>query len=322
VFSRYLLRRLLHSALLLTAVSAVSFVLIDIAPGDYFDEARVNPRLSPQTVAALRSEFGLDRPLAIKYGAWMWAVARGQLGLSIAYNMPVRDLIGARMLHTLMLTGPALMLSWALAIPLGLWMAARPGGFVDRAGTLATNAILAIPEVVAACLVLLLAVRTGLLPSGGMTSAGFEQFSLAQQAWDLFRHMVGPVGILVLAALPILIRHTRTAGIEASESAFLRAARALGIGEWRLFSHYVFRVAANPLASLFGLSIGGLLSASLLVEVVLGWPGLGPLFLEAISGRDVFVVLATVLCSSAVTIGGALVGDVLLYWCDPRIREL
>ena len=164
---------------------------------------------------------------------------------------------------------------------------------------MAISALLAIPDLVLACVALLLAVRSGGFHSG---------------------EAVLPMTVLVLGALPILLRHTRAALLDAAQQPFARAARANGISGWQLWFRWLLPAAANPLVSLFGLSIAGLISSSLLVEAVLGWPGLGPLFLEAIGARDFYLVIGPVMLSAAFLAFGTLLGDILLYVVDPRIR--
>jgi peptide/nickel transport system permease protein len=153
-----------------------------------------------------------------------------------------------------------------------------------------------------------------------MLSVGFESFSQLQKLRDLAFHMELPVLALVLSALPVLVRHVRAAVAEVLDAPFLRAAASHGIPRRTLLYRYALRAAANPLISLFGFSVGALLSSSLLVEVVMSWPGLGPLLLEAILARDLYVVIGGVLCSTIFLVAGNFVADALTYWADPRIR--
>jgi peptide/nickel transport system permease protein len=282
VLSRYLLRRFGHVLLLLAGVSSLSFVFLAMVPGDFFDEMRLNPRVSQQTVAAIRARYGLTEALPIRYGKWVSSVARGDFGLSFAYNVPAAALLWPRALNTLLLAVPALLLAWLIALAAGIWSAAHAGGWIDRAAALLSSTLLAIPEVVLASFVLLAAARSGRFATSGAT---------------LQRLLVG---VLVLAAggAPILFRHARSAMRQAAGSASVTAARAHGIAETRLWVRHIFPLAANPLISLFGLSAGSLLSSSLLVEAILGWPGLGPLLLEAVQGRDVNLILGAVLLSA------------------------
>jgi peptide/nickel transport system permease protein len=242
------------------------------------------------------------------------------MGFSFAYNAPVAPLLWVRARNTLLLTLTATLIAWALALPLGIWSAETRGRLPDRALSGATAALLVIPDLVLALGLLILAVRSGWFPTGGMLSVGFESLSPAQKFRDLVRHMELPVLAIVLSALPILVRHVRAAVAEVLDAPFLRAAASHGIPRRTLLYRYALRAAAIPLISLFGFSVGALLSGSLLAEVVMSWPGLGPLLLESILARDLYVVIGGVLCSTAFLVAGNFLADVLVYWADPRIR--
>jgi len=317
---RYLARRLLHSMLLLLGVSIFSFAILQLAPGDFFTPLSVNPQISARTVATLRSQYGLDKPFPIRYEHWLRSVFRGDLGLSFAYATPVAPLLAVRARNTLLLTGTSLLLAWLLAIPFGIWSAARRGKWSDRAGGIVTSSLLTVPDLVLFLALLLVAVRTGWFPTGGMMSARFDDLNMGGKVQDLAAHLFLPAVGLVLATLPPLVRHIRSAMIEVLEAPFVRAARAHGIPERRVLLRYALPVAANPLITLFGYSIAGMLSASLLVEVVLSWPGVGPLLVDAILAKDVYVVVGAVMLSSVFLVVGNLLADALLFATDPRIR--
>ena len=306
--------------LLLFAVSVFSFLLLDLAPGDYFDEARLNPQISPGEVAGLRAQYGLTRPLPVRYARWAVSAWQGDFGTSLAYNMPASRLLGPRSRNTLLLTLTSLLLAWSLAVPLGVWSAVRNRQWPDRAIGFASSILLSVPELLLACALLYLAARTGWMPVGGMGSPGIEEIPLASRMGDLARHMLAPVAVLLAGALPPLLRHVRAAVVEFLNAGFVTAARALGISRRRILWRHVLPAAANPLISLLGLSIGGLLSASLLVEAIMGWPGLGPLLLEAVEARDVHVIVGAVMLSAGFLVAGTLISDLLLYAFDPRIR--
>ena len=317
---RYLARRLAHSMLLLLGVSLFSFAILQLAPGDFFTPIRLNPQISAHTVATMRSQYGLDQSFPIRYERWLRSVFTGDLGVSFAYGTPVAPLLLVRARNTLLLTATSLLLAWLLAIPLGIWSAARRGQWSDRAGGIVTSSLLTIPDLVLFLALLLVAVRTGWFPTGGMTSAGFDDLTIGGKLKDLAAHLFLPALGLVLATLPPLVRHVRSAMIEVLDAPFVRAARAHGIPERRVLLRYALPVAANPLITLFGYSIAAMLSASLLVEMVLSWPGAGPLLVDAILAKDVYVVVGAVMLSSVFLIAGNLVADVVLVATDPRIR--
>jgi peptide/nickel transport system permease protein len=317
---RYLLRRIGHAFFLLAGVSILAFLFTALAPGTYLDEMRLNPQIAPETVAALRGQYGLDKPLPVRYASWVNSVIRGEMGFSFAYNSPVAPLLLMRARNTLLLTVTATLLAWALALPLGVWSAERLGRLPDRLLSWGTAALLVIPDLALALGLLLFAVKSGWFPSGGMASLDFETLSPLRKLRDLAWHMVLPVMALVLTALPLLVRHVRAAVAEVLHAPFLLAAVGHGIPRRTLLYRYALPAAANPLISLFGFSMGALLSGSLLIEVVMSWPGLGPLLLEAILSRDLYVVVGGILFSTIFLVGGNFLADLLLYWADPRIR--
>jgi len=317
---RYLLRRLGHALFLLAGVSILAFLFTSLAPGTYFDEMRLNPQIAPETVAALRDQYGLDKPLPVRYLSWLNSVLHGQMGFSFAYNSPVAPLLLLRAGNTLILTITSTLLAWALALPLGIWSAERLGQLPDRLLSWGTAILLVIPDLALALGLLVLAARTGWFPTGGMASIDSETLSSLNRLRDLTLHMILPVTALVLSSLPLLIRHVRAAVADVLNAPFLLAAVGHGIPRRTLLYRYALPAAANPLISLFGFSIGILLSGSLLIEVVMSWPGLGPLLLESILARDLYVVVGGVLFSTLFLVGGNFLADLLLYWADPRIR--
>jgi peptide/nickel transport system permease protein len=320
MLARYTFARLVHALLLLAAVSVCAFLLLDLAPGDYFDEPRLDPRISPEAVAGLRAQYGLTQPLPIRYARWLASAWHGDFGISMAYNMPAAQLLAPRARNTLLLTITALLLAWALGVPLGVWSAASGGRLPDRLIALSASILLTIPELLFACALLFLAAQSGWLPAGGMRAPGYDQLPFPARLADLARHMILPVTVLAAGAFPQIVRHVRASVAEVLGASFIAAARAHGIPPRRLIWRHILPAAANPLISLLGLSIGGLVSASMLVEVIFGWPGLGPLFLDAVSGRDVHVLLGAVILSACFLIAGSLLSDLLLYVFDPRIR--
>lgn len=317
----FLLRRIGHAVFLLVGVSLLTFFFTSLAPGNYVDDMRLNPQISAATLSGIRAQYGLDRPMPERYVHWVASLLHGDLGFSFAYNSPVAPLLWTRARNTLLLTSCATFLAWLIALPLGVWSADRRGRFADRALSLTTAALLVIPDLALALGLLALAARSGWLPTGGMTSTSLDALPFQRKLFDLAAHLLLPVTVLVASALPLLLRHIRAAVAEVLDAPFLRAAEGHGIGHARLLYRYALPAAANPLITLFGFSIGALLSGSLLVEVIMGWPGLGPFLLEAILARDLYVVIGGVLLSTLFLVAGNFLGDVLLYWADPRIRR-
>lgn len=313
-------RRAIHGVFIVAGVSVLTFVLLSVAPGNFFDELRLNPQISAETIKALNVQYGIDRPLPVRYGHWVSSAARGEFGYSLSYRCTVGSLVWWRARNTLLLAGLATMLAWTIAVPWGVLEALHRGGWIDRVGGVATTVLITVPELLIALLLLLFAARTGWFPTGGMAKANAASIASLEGFWDFVVHLSLPVVALMAGLVPVLVRHVRAAMVAVLNSPFLEAARGHGIPKWRLVSRHAFPVAANALISFLGFSIGALLSMSLLVEVVLSWPGLGPLVLEAILARDTHVVMAVVLLSSVFLVAGNLLADTLLYCSDPRIR--
>ena len=316
--ARYFERRLLHAVFLLIAISVLAFAISQCAPGNFLDDLKVNPQISPQTIDALRTQYGLNEPLRVRYFRWMKSFVRGDFGYSLSYNIPVSQLLWGRMRNTLFLGNMSMLIAWGLALPMGIWSAGKATTWLDRVCSWLSILLLATPELALALFLILMAAHFGTLPTGGMTSSSPETGLMA--ASDILRHLILPAAALALPAVPLLFRHVRTAMLEALNSPFIHAAKGHGIAEMRLLLRHALPVALNPLISLFGLSLATLVSGSFLVEVITGWPGLGPLFLQAIYSRDSQVVMAVVMLFSVFLIAANVIADLLIYAADPRVR--
>jgi peptide/nickel transport system permease protein len=316
----YLGRRLIRAAFLLVGVSILCFLFTEMAPGSFFDEMRLNPQISPETISSLRSRYGLDQPLVVRYGRWLRSALHADFGYSIAYNAPVAPLLWSRAKNTLLLATTGMLLTWVISIPLGVWAAARSGRMLDKSVRVASSLLVSIPEVVIAVALLAILVRWRVLPVGGMTSMDNEGLSQWARLPEIASRMLLPTIILTLGESAIIVRHLRASVLEVLDTPFVQAARGLGIGRTRLLFRHVLPVAASPAISLLGFSLAGLLSGSLLVEVICGWPGLGPLILDATLSRDFYLVIGGIMLSALFMVGGNLVADIMLLACDPRIR--
>ena len=317
---KYLRRRLFRAFVMLAGVSVLCFLFSEMAPGSFFDEMRLNPQISPDTIASLQSRYGLNQPLVVRYGRWVRSAARADFGYSIAYNAPVGPLLRSRARNTLVLTSVGLILTWVVSVPLGVWVAARHGKWLDKLVGAGSSFIVSIPEVVLAVGLLAIVVHWRLLPVGGMGSANRDDLSTFGRTQDFVRHLLLPVLILTLVESAIIVRHVRASVLEVLNMPFVQAARGFGIGQARLLFRSVLAAAASPAISLFGFSLGGLISGSLLIEVVCGWPGLGPLILEATLSRDFYLVIGGIMLSALFLVAGNLIADVMLLAFDPRIR--
>jgi peptide/nickel transport system permease protein len=316
---RVLLERAIRAAVLLFGVSLLSFLLLEAAPGDFFDELRLNRQISPAAIAAVRAEYGLDAPLLTRYARWVTAALHGHFGYSLHYRVPVERLLWPRAGNTLLLTGVALALAWVLALGVGLATAVTNHRWPDRLAGGIAAALLALPDVLITLVLLSIAAHSGWLPVGGMSSVDLAP-GLKAAAIDLARHMTLPVMILVISIAPGLLQHVRHALADAVPSPLAVALTARGLPRRRVIVRHALRLAAAPLAALGGLSLGTLLSASLLVEALVGWPGLGALLLEAVTARDEYVIVGATILSTVFLVCGNAIGDAVLYITDPRVR--
>jgi peptide/nickel transport system permease protein len=318
--TRLVLKRLIQAVPTLLIISALSFALIGAAPGDALTALEQDGRIRAETIAKLRQEYGLDRPLLVRYGSWLKGVLSGDLGASLAEKLPVTTLIGERLVNTLKLSLTATLLAWLIALPLGALAAVRRGSWIDCASSALALVSVSTPRIVLAILALLFAARTGLFPIGNVRSLGAaNDFSLASIA-DGLHHLVLPAVVMSLPLAAVYLRQMRAGMIEALQADFIRTARAKGLSEKAVVVRHAARNALNPLITLFGYAIAALLSGSIIVETVMAWPGLGQLAVNSVRGRDVPVMMGLVLMTAVMMIIGNLLADVLHVISDPRLR--
>jgi len=320
---RYIGRRLLLLGPLLLGITFVSWAAIQLVPGssDYFQSLVLQyPQITPARIAALRAEFGMDKPPLVQYLHWFWSILHLNFGYSFAYNVPVTYLIGTRALNTLLLSVTSLIAAWAIAIPLGIYSAVHQYTVTD--GVLSTFAFVAIsvPSFFSALLLLYAAFWMHALPLQGLQSANFDTLPWWGKILDEAQHLVLPTIALGVFSVGGLMRYMRTNLLDVLRSDYMRTARAKGLSERRVIFRHALRNAINPLVTLFGFELGGLLSGAAFVENVLGYPGLGRLVLQAVLQKDVFLVMGSLLMGSVLLVLGNLVADIMLAAVDPRIR--
>ena len=317
----YVLRRLLQTIPLLLGISALTFTLMKLAPGDFLDQMADDPMVSAERVAAMRHSFGLDRPAWEQYLLYLRNVARGDFGESFARHQPVFVVLREALGNTLLLAVAAALVTWCLAIPLGTLAAVRRNRFADRATSAIAFLGLSIPEVLSGLLLLLLAARTGWFPVGGMRSLDWADYGFFGRAFDIGRHLLLPAIVVGLTPLASRMRQMRGSLLEVLHLDYVTAARAKGLPEGTVVLKHALRNAINPMITLFGFTLGSLVSGAFVAEVVFGWPGLGRVTLDALQSHDQYVVLGAVLLASIVLVLGNLVADLLLAAADPRIRH-
>jgi peptide/nickel transport system permease protein len=316
----FILKRLLHLIPILLGVSLLTFMLMALTPGDYFTRLSQNPQISPETLMRLRAEQHLDRPWFVQYAYWLKNALHGDLGYSVAYKVSASQLIMSRLWNTFILAFGATVLAWGVAVPLGIWAAVKKDSWADRLCSMIAFVGLSVPDVLLALLALMFAAGTGWFPVGGAQGSLYDLMTPGQQFMDRLDHLILPVIVLAASDLAGIMRQMRSNLLDTLRAEYLTAARARGVSEgWVIYKH-ALRNAINPLLTIFGYSIAGLLSGAFIVENIMAWPGLGRLTMEALLAKDYQLVVASVVMAAALLVAGNFIADLLLAWSDPRIR--
>jgi len=305
---------------LLLGVSLLTFLLMAMSPGNYFTALSQNPQISPETVEKLKAQFHLDKPWYVQYLYWLKNVFGGNFGYSMAYKIPATSLILSRLWNTFMLSFIALVIAWAIAIPLGVFAAVKRDSWIDRGSSLIAFIGLSISEIVLALLALWFAAATGWFPIGGAQSPIHDLMTPLQQLRDYGYHLILPALVLAASDIAGIMRQMRSNLLDTLRAEYITAARARGLGEgWVIYKH-ALRNAINPLLTIFGYSLAALLSGAFIVENIMAWPGLGRLTMEAFFAKDSYLVVDCVVMATALLVIGNFIADLLLAWSDPRIR--
>ena len=316
----YVLKRLLQLIPLLVGISFLSFTLLQMAPGDFLNQMAENPAISPATIEAMRRNFGLDQPWYVQYGLYLRNIAlHFDFGESFSRHQPVFTVIREGLGNTLLLASAAALVTWGLAIPLGIWAAVRQYSWVDKVLSLVAFIWLSVPEILSGLLLLMLAARTGWFPVGGMRSIDHEELSALGKMGDLLWHLTLPALVVGLVPLASRMRQMRGNLLDVLRLDYVTTARSKGLDERVVVYKHALRNALNPMITLFGYTLGALVSGSFVAEIIFSWPGLGRLTLDAILTQDQYLVMGSVLMASVVLVLGNLVADVLLAIADPRI---
>ena len=311
---KLILSRLLQGVVVLLVVSALTFWLLAAAGGDALTALSAEPMVSQTALAELRRVYGLDQPLIVRYLRWLTDAARGRLGYSHYYHAPVLTIAGPRLGRTLLLAGLALLFAWMVALTLGALAARRRGGWLDKLSEAVVLLTASLPRLVLALAALALAARTGLFAVGTPGSG------LAAELGNPARVLVSAL-VLAVPLIALFLAQTREGLGAALEEDFVRVARAKGLPERAVVLRHALRAALNPLITIFGYSLGSIVGGSIIVETVLGWPGLGQLSVTAVVSRDVPLLLGVVLITATAVLVGNLVADILLRLNDPRLRD-
>ena len=316
----FVLRRVLQTIPLLLGISALTFLLLKLSPGDFLTTQGENPVISQATLDAMRVRFGLDKPWYVQYLLYLKNVfLHFNFGESFARHQPAATVLREGLLNTLVLAVAAALVTWGLAIPLGVWAAVRQYSWVDKGLSLLAFLWLSIPEVLSGLLLLFFAANTGLFPVGGMRSIDWDSMDTIGKVGDLLRHLALPALVVGLIPLAARMRQMRGNLLDVLRLEYVTTARAKGLDERTVIFKHAVRNAINPLITLFGFTIGALLSGAFVSEIIFSWPGLGRITLEALLQKDQYVVLGGVQLAATMLVLGNLIADLLLVFADPRI---
>jgi peptide/nickel transport system permease protein len=319
----YIVKRLLQAALTLLLASFLSFAMISLAPGDALDAMRQNPQISPETIEQYRQLYGLDQPWPVQYWRWLvGVVTRFDFGVSIYYSMrPVAPLLFERVYATLLMAIASIIVTWAIAIPLGIVAAVHQNRGFDRFLRVLSYAGQGFPSFITALLLLIFAqYTTPLFPVGGMTSINHADLSPIGKVLDIGWHLILPTIALSITSFAGLQRITRGEMLDVLRQDYIQTARAKGLPENRVIYVHALRNAVNPLITLLGFEFASLLSGAFIAEFFFNWPGLGRLILSSVTNQDTSVVMASLMMGAVMLMAGNLLADLMLKAADPRIR--
>jgi len=322
----FILKRLMILPFLMVIFSIVAFALIQAPPGDFVTSyvaelAASGSSVDQIQIDALRDLYGLDQPVYVQYLKWTWRLLQGDLGISLDFQKPIAELIGQRLLLTVILGLATLIFTFAVALPIGIISATKQYSFFDYFFTIINYIGVATPTFMTALILMWLA-----FSNFGITITGLFSPEFANAPWsfartvDLAKHVWLPMVILGLDGTARLARILRANLLDELNKPYMEMARAKGMSEWRLVLKYPVRLAINPLVSSLGWYLPLIFSGSLIVATVLNLPTIGPLLLRSLISQDMFLAGTIVLTYFGLAVIGTLLSDILLAWLDPRIR--
>jgi peptide/nickel transport system permease protein len=319
---QYTVRRVVIALVTLLGITVITYVLINMMPGDpaALMSDVGDPRVSAERAIRLRKLFELDKPVLERYVAWLGKIARGDLGVSFQDSRPVAEKIVERLPATTSLSAISILIGLAIAFPIGLLQAARHNGWFDRVTGVFFYALFAIPSYVGAILLIyFVGVKEDLLPFRGMTSDDFETMGVFAQWKDLVAHFTLITICTMYPGLAFDTRFVRANMLEVVRQDYIRTARAKGLPGHKVILKHAFRNTLIPVITRLAHVIPALISGSVILEVIFNWPGLGRLFYEAIQARDYPVMMASLVVSSSLVLLGILLADLCYAFADPRI---
>ncbi|PNY79759.1 ABC transporter permease [Deinococcus koreensis] len=318
----YALRRILGMIPTLLLISAVCFLVINLQPGSFLDQYLEDPRVTKETVTAITRQLGLDQPAWVQYLTWVKGIVlHGDFGFSFANGRPVSSLIWERLGWTVFLALLTLIVSWVIAIPLGIYTAINRYGPAATVANFLGYVSLATPDFLVALLLIALVLNTGGSNVGGLFSPDFigAPWSGAK-VLDLLNHLWIPMIAIGLEGVAGLMRQMRASTLDVINQDYIRTARSKGLSERRVLWRHAVRNAVNPLISLAGLSLPSLISGTIIASIVLNLPTIGPFLYDSLLNKDQYVAMTLLLFSALLLLVGNLLADLALAWADPRVR--
>lgn len=322
----YIIRRVLLAVLTMWLVSVVSFVIIQLPPGDFVDSyimklEQMGTTIRTEEAEALRMRYGLDQPVSMQYFKWMGMLLRGEFGMSLEANRAVVDVIGDRLWWTVLVSIFSLLLTWSVALPIGIYSAVKQYSLGDYIATVFGFVGVSIPNFLLAIVVMYAGWAWLGMDIGGLFSIEYAGAPWsAAKVWDLIKHLPLPIIILGLSGTAQMIRIMRANLLDELRKPYVLTARAKGMSATRLILRYPVRVALNPFASTAGYLLPYIVSGSVIVSLVMSLPMVGPILLNSLMNQDMFLAGSIVLLLSVLTVIGTLLSDLLLMVIDPRIR--
>ncbi len=318
----YVVKRILQGLLTILLASILSFIIIQLAPGDYLDTLKQNPKIAEETIKQLTNQFGLDKPWYVQYWRWfVQVVTQLDFGTSFVYNRSVASLLGERIPATLLLATSSIIITWLIAIPLGILSAVKQSSWTDKILRVVSYLGQGFPSFITALVLLIIAqYLSPLLPVGNMTSLNHTELSPIGKILDIAWHMILPTIALSITSFAGLMRLMRGQMLDVMRQDYIQTARAKGLPEDKVIYVHGLRNAINPLITLLGFEFASLLGGSFIAEFFFNWPGLGRLILQAVTAQDLYLVMGSLTMGATMLIVGNLLADLLLKAVDPRIK--
>ena len=322
----FLIRRFLYMILLLFLISITAFIIIQLPPGDFLTTymarlQEMDSEVRQDEIDAMRQAYGLDKPMYVQYLRWIGGAIRGKFGMSFQWNQPVANLIGERLMLTIMISVVTLLFTYLIAVPIGIYSALNQYSFGDYLFTTVGFVGLATPNFLLALILMFVFFKFLNMNVGGLFSIEYmrAEWSLAK-IWDLMKHLPIPVIVIGTAGTAGLIRVMRGCLLDELRKQYVITARTKGLAENRLLFRYPVRIAINPIVSTIGWVLPAIVSGGTITALVLDLPTTGPLLMGALLSQDMYLSATILMLLSTLTIVGMFISDILLAIVDPRIR--